>query len=421
MQHQKSKIKNQNLPNITVASVGHIDHGKSSLFGRLLYDSGQVKPDRIVEWQKTGGNNFAFLLDSFEDEQKGEMTIDVFYSQFETKKYKFILIDDPGHLEFIKNMLTGISQATGVILVISAKPGEGIQFQTRRHMMLVKLLGIEQVLVVVNKMDLVGYDLRRFMQIKEEIGKFLRETGFNLNRIPFVPVSAVKGDNVFYQSKNMSWYREKTLYEFLDEVFSPPSSPIDKPLRIIFQGSFRAGDEEVVFSRVESGMLKKGQFITLSPENKIVKVQEMKSTLESKKRLLPTETGGLVLKGDIFLDKIGQQVGGSVKQPPRLVQRVLGEIFLLLDESIKRGDKLLFRVGTREISCLIEKILRRIDSETGEILEENSFRVEAAEMADVEISFDQPTVVEKFSDFPTLGRFLLFRGKKNIAAGITVN
>jgi len=412
-------MKDGEVRQITVASVGHIDHGKSTLLGRLLHDSGQVKPDRLSEWKKEGGN-FAFLLDNFEDEQKGEMTIDIFYAQLRTKKSLFTLIDDPGHLEFIKNMLTGVSQATGVILVISAKPGEGIQFQTKRHLMLVKLLGIEQVLVVVNKMDVVGYRQERFEEIKKEISHFLAEVGFRAGNVVFLPVSALQGNNVYQKLKDMPWYRGKSLYELLDEVFVPAESPVEKPLRVTLQGSFALGSQKVLLSKIETGQIRVGQEVEFLPSGIKAKVLGIKKNYGAPVVAFPGEAVGLVMNHD-FPPKVEEQIIGGKENLPRVRNSATGEIFLLLDESIKLGEKLTFRCGTREIPSVISKIIRRINSETGEVIESNAKEIKPAEMADVEIKFDYPTVVEKFTDFPSLGRFLFYKGKKNIAAGIVVD
>ncbi len=412
-------MKRISLSQITVASVGHIDHGKSTLFGRLLYDSGQVKRDRVEEWKKEGGN-FAFLLDNFEDEQKREMTIDIFYTQLKTRQSLFTLIDDPGHLEFIKNMLTGVSQASGVILVISAKPGEGIQFQTKRHLMLVRLLGIEKVLVVINKMDVVDYQQERFEEIKNEIGAFLIETGFNPQNISFLPASALKGDNVYKRSENMPWYQGKTLYELLDEVFVSPLPPVNKPLRACLQGAFEINGERVLFSKIETGRINLGQEVSFLPLGVKTKVLGIKKNSGHPPAAVAGEVVGLIV-GDNIPEKIGDQIIGAIENQPRVRDAIAGQIFLLLDESIRAGDRLTFRCGTREIPSTINKIFKRINSETGEVIESNAEEIKPAEMADVEISFDSPTVVEKFSDFPSLGRFLLYRKKKNIAAGIVVD
>lgn len=412
-------METKNFPQITIATVGHIDHGKSTLLGRLLYDSEQVKPDKIEEMEKAGGE-FAYLLDSFEEEQKNEMTIDIFCTRFKTPKYQFTLIDNPGHLAFIKNMLTGTSQATGVILVVSAIPGEGVEFQTKRHMKLVRLLGIKQILVAVNKMDLIGYRQDAFLKIQTEVKTLLKKVGFSIKEIYFIPIAAKIGDNIFHRSAKMSWYQGKTLYQLLDLVFSPPPSQSGKPLRVSLQGSYQFQKELFVFGRVESGILKKGQEIIFSPSERKTKILKIKGASGERKQAFPGETVGFAIQKE-SLAKLENQVVGDPKDKPRVVISAQEEIFLLSNKPLKRGENLTFSCGTINVPCKLGKILVRMDSEKGKVIEKNAIQVLPSEMARVQIDFWEPAIAEKYTDFPSLGRFLLFKGRKNVAAGITLN
>lgn len=412
-------MANKKLPDITLAILGHIDHGKSTLIGRLLHDTKQVKTDRIEEMKKAGGE-FAFLLDSFEEEQKGEMTIDIFYSRFKTPKHQFTLIDNPGHLEFIKNMLTGTSQATGVILVVSVKPNEGIQSQTKRHLALVKLLGINQILVVINKMDTVRFQKEAFEKIKAQVKTVLKQTNLKAENHAFIPVSARQGENVYRESKKMPWYKGQTLYELLDRTFSTPLPPKQKSLRIFLQGSLQLKDNFILLGKIESGLLKKGQAITFSPSRETVKVLAIKQSEGEASQAMAGETIGLLIEGDIP-QPLEQQIIHDRHSQPKITQEILGKIFLLWDESLLVGQELAFRYGTIEIPCRLEKILACADSETQEEHQGKLTKIEPAEMAEIRLRFPKPIAIEKFSQSPSLGRFLLFRGNKNIAAGVVLD
>ena len=227
-------------PHLNIMTAGHVDHGKSTLIGRLLYDSGAIPEAelrKIKELAKELGKEtfeFAFVMDKEKEERMRGLTIDVMHRPFETKKYFITIIDCPGHRDFVKNMITGASQADGAILVVSAKQGEGVQDQTKEHVFLMKVLGINQLIVAINKMDTVNYDQKRFEEVKNQVIALLKPLGYNVEKIRFIPISAYEGDNVVKKSDKMSWYSGPTIVEALDEFELPPR-PIDKPLRIPIQ------------------------------------------------------------------------------------------------------------------------------------------------------------------------------------------
>jgi elongation factor 1-alpha len=402
------------LQNINIATVGHVDHGKSTLIGRLLFDKGAIKTEKKEEVKKLGGD-FAFFMDHLEEERKEQRTIDVFYASLETDSYHFTFIDDPGHKEFIKNMLSGVSQADGVVLVVSAK--EGIQEQTKRHMHLVKLLGISQVLVAINKMDTVEYDQQVYEKIKKEIGQLLTKLGYQPDRINFVPVSAEKGDNVCQKSPKMNWYQGKTFYLLLNSSFQPVRLPLEKPLRLPVQDIYRTDEGEFIVGKLETGTMKVNDliFFPLSQiEGRVIKIKLLD---ESKNQAYPNESIGFQINKDRFEIQPGEVVC-TKEDLARVRREIIGEVFLLASQEIQVGEKLKFRCGTGERECQIKTIFQRTNSESGKVLERNAQRLKAQELGKVRLRFVQALVVEKFSEFPSLGRFILLKKRKTIAVGI---
>ncbi|MHA1743121.1 MAG: GTP-binding protein, partial [Candidatus Heimdallarchaeota archaeon] len=224
-------------PHLNLMTAGHVDCGKSTLIGRLLYDTGAIKEEDLRKYKELAKEmkketfEFAFVMDIHKEERERGVTIDLMHRPFETQKWYFTIIDCPGHRDFVKNMITGASQADAAIFVISAKEGEGIQEQTKEHAWLMKVLGIPQIIVVLNKMDTVNYDEKRFNQVKEEAIKLLQSIGYKTDEIPFIPISAFVGDNVTKKSDKMPWYKGPTLLEALDTYVKMPEKPVDKPLR----------------------------------------------------------------------------------------------------------------------------------------------------------------------------------------------
>ena len=258
---------------INLVFIGHVDHGKSTTVGRLLFDSGNIDEqamrklkDKAEELGK-GGFEFAFVMDNLKEERERGVTIDLAHKKFETSKYYFTIIDAPGHKDFIKNMITGASQADAGVLVVSGNPSDGVQAQTKEHIFLAKTLGVNQLIIAINKMDMAKYDQKRFDEVKKEVEALLKSVGYNPEEILFVPVAALPGDNVFKKSENMSWYTGKTLLETLD-TFKEPEKPTNLPLRLPIQDVYNiTGIGVVPVGRVETGIMKveiPEEFLTLN-------------------------------------------------------------------------------------------------------------------------------------------------------------
>jgi small GTP-binding protein len=397
--------------NVNVVIIGHVDHGKSTLIGRLLYDSESITEGRVEEIQKLAEEykrrfEFAYFIDSFDDELKEERTIDTTGVMFKGQKHLYAITDVPGHKEFIKNMLTGASHADVAVLVVAAD--EGIREQTGRHAFLINMLGIKQLSVLINKMDLVGYRQEVFQDIKGRVSKLLASFGYS--GIEFIPASAMEGDNIYKPSPRMKWYEGPTLIQVLDKV---EVSKELKPLRFVVQDTYAVDSEKVVVGRIESGTLNKGDNVVFQPSGirgTIDKIRVLEGEIQEATQ---GDSIGIVIDKEI---KRGE-VCGLVDSPPFAVREFLGEA-VLLERNLKKGDKLEFRCGTARVSCEIKEIRERINSETGEVVERNPNMINENDAA-VILFATEPLVVEEFSEIPELGRFVLVKDR-NIGAGVVL-
>lgn len=397
---------------MNVVIVGHVDHGKSTLIGRLLFDSEAIAEDKLAEIQKLLEEykrrfEFAYFLDSFEEELTEERTIDTTRVLFKGQNY-YTIVDVPGHKEFIKNMLTGVSHAQAAILVVSAP--DGVQEQTGRHAFLLHMLGIQNIFVVVNKMDIVGYRKKVFLEVERETARLLSSLGYS--GVKFIPVSAMEGDNVHKPSGKMQWYQGPTLIQTLDGM--EPMTASEKSLRFVVQDAYRLGSETVTVGRVESGTLRSGDELVFQPsgmKGRVKKIRVFGGELEEARL---GDSIGIVVgcqprRGD---------VGGHLENPPTPVDRFLVEL-VLLEGTLRRSDEFEMKCGAMRVKCVVSEIRERINSETGEVMAKDTGEIGKDEAATI-IFESQPIVVERFSEIPELGRFILARNEKNIGAGIVL-
>ena len=409
------------LQKVNLVVIGHKDHGKSTLIGRLLYDSDAIPEQKLRdienEVKESGrqGFKFAFLLDTLEEERKGGLTIDIMQIPFKTKKHLYTIIDCPGHKEFIKNMITGASQADAAILLVSAK--EGIQDQTKQHVFLTKTLGINQLIVAVNKMDKVNYDRRRFEEVSEELEDVLNSLGYK--EVPIVPVSALNGDNIFKGSKKMRWYDGLTLTETLDKVIQPSILPTNKPLRGCVQDVYKLDEaNRIVVCKIETGILESNRRVVINPsgERGVIKKIEMFG-----KDLIRAEPGDSV---GLIIDEVKEVKRGEVisysDYPAKRVRSFVAEIILFSDIEIKNGDVLMIRCGTAEKKCKVQRILEKIDPVNLTSQEISPNVLEEGEVGKVIFSALEPMCLEEYSYIPELGRFVIEGKRGTTAAGIVI-
>lgn len=398
--------------NLNAVIVGHVDHGKSTLIGRLLYDSATLPEDRLAEIQKLLEEykkrfEFAYFLDSFEEELQEERTIDTTRVLFKGKgENYYTIVDVPGHKEFIKNMLTGACHAQVAILVVSAP--DGVQEQTRRHAFLVHMLGINDIIVVVNKMDLVDYQPSAFEKVKAETTELLSSLGYV--DAAFIPISAMAGDNVYHASGKMPWYQGPTLIGMLDGL--KPKETAEKPLRFVVQDVYTSGSEKIVVGRVESGRLKKGQELIFQPSNIKGRVEKIKIFPEEIEEALTGDSIGILVDGK----PVRGDVAGLLSSQPKAATSFLGEV-ALLEGALGRGDEIEIKCGTKRARCKVAAIRERINSETGAVMGKDIDRIGENEAATI-VFKSEPVVIEVFSELPELGRFIIARGNKNIGAGV---
>jgi elongation factor 1-alpha len=420
-------------PHLNLVVVGHVDHGKSTLMGHLLYELGVVDQRTIDEYakqsEKTGAGDtfkFAWVLDRLKDERERGVTIDLAFQKFETRKYFFTLIDAPGHRDFIKNMITGASEADCAILVSSAKPGEfevGIAHggQTREHAFLLKTLGVDQIVVAVNKMDdpLVNWSEERYKQCRTELEKLLRTIGYNVKKTRFVPTSGWTGDNIIKKSDKMTWYDGPTLFEALDEFEEPPK-PINKPLRLPIQDVFSiTGVGTVPVGRIETGRLKVGDKVIIAPPMITAEVKSIETHHTPMQEAIAGDNIGFNLRGvDKRQIKRGYVVGHT-DTPPTVAKEFIAQIIMVYHPTaIAPGYTPVLHAHTAQVAATIVEFLAKIDPRSGQTIEEKPKSLKTGDSALVRIQPLRPLCIEAYKEFPELGRFALRDMGTTIAAGI---
>ena len=400
--------------NLSAVIVGHVDHGKSTLIGRFLYDSETLPDDRMAEIQKLLEEykkrfEFAYFLDSFEEELQEERTIDTTRVLFKGQgENYYTIVDVPGHKEFIKNMLTGACHAQVAVLVVSAP--DGVQEQTRRHAFLVNMIGIKNIIVAVNKMDMESYKESVFERVKADAQQLLSSLGYSQST--FIPISAMEGDNIYKPSTNMPWYQGPTLIQVLDGI-TPEEAGV-KSLRFVVQDVYQVDSEKIVVGRVESGSFKKGDELVFQPSGGKGKVSKISVFPGEVEEAVTGDSVGIVVSCE---SKRGD-VAGLPENPPTTVTRLLGEV-VLLEGTLSKNTEVEMKCGTKRAKCRVVEIRERINSETGEVVGKDIEQIGENEAATI-IFQTEPMVVENFTEIPELGRFILARGKKNIGAGVII-
>jgi elongation factor 1-alpha len=418
-------------PHMNLVVVGHVDNGKSTIVGHLLVDMGVIDQRTIdsfaKESEETGkGDTFkyAWVLDSIKDERERGITIDLAFQKFETSKYFYTLIDAPGHRDFIKNMITGASEADAAILVVSVKPGETEAAtdpggQAREHAFLSRTLGVSQIVVALNKMDDSAYSEARYNEVKEIVEKMLKLVGYNLSKISFIPVSGWKGDNLVKKSENMPWYKGPTLNESLD-LFEPPEKPLGKPLRIPIQDVYSiTGVGTVPVGRVETGVLKANQKVMVMPSGV---TGEVKSIETHHTQMESAESGdniGFNLRG---VDKKSIKRGdviGPVDNPPNAAKEFEAQIIIIHHPTaMAPGYTPVLHAHTAQVAATLSEFVAKIDPKTGGAVEEKPKFLKTGDAAIVRIKPVRPLAIETFKEFPEIGRFALRDMGTTIAAGV---
>jgi len=418
---------------VNLVVIGHVDSGKSTTTGHLIYKCGGIDKRTIEKFEKEanemgkGSFKYAWVLDKLKAERERGITIDIALWKFETKKYYFTIIDAPGHRDFIKNMITGTSQADCAILMIAGAAGEfeagyAKNGQTREHALLAYTLGVKEMIVCVNKMDdkSVNYAEARYTEIKEELGKFLTKCGYKTKDMDFVPISGWVGDNMIDRSANMKWYKGRTMIEALDNI-KPPKRPSEKPLRLPLQDVYKIGGIGTVpVGRVETGVLKPGMTVVFAPSEHSTEVKSIEMHHEALEEATPGDNVGFNVKGLSTKDIKRGMVAGDVKNDPPMKCQTFNAQVIVLDHpnKIMAGYTPVVDCHTSHIACKFNKLLHTIDKRTGQAKEQDPKSIKTGDAAIVEMVPSKPMCVEAFSEYPPLGRFAVRDMRKTVAVGV---
>lgn len=391
---------------LKIVVAGHVDHGKSTVIGRLLYDTkslpeGAIERVKRISKEKGKPFEYAYLLDAFEEEQKQGITIDTTQLQFHTDKRDYVIIDAPGHKEFLKNMISGAANAEAALLIIDA--GEGIQEQSKRHGYILSLLGIQKIYVIVNKMDLIDYSEEKFKAIRKEMNQFLNS--LNVYPLKYIPISAFLGENLTHRSGKMPWYDGEPVLEAMD-LFEKDKGLADKPLRFPIQDVYKFDNRRIISGRIESGRLQVGDEILLSPGNKVTRVKSIEYWADRDRRD-SVEAGmsvGITVE-DEFFNKRGEFVSHR-EGVPVTSNLFKANIFWMGKKELVKNRKYKLKLVTQEVECEIHSVNKVIDATTLETLE-NAGAVKTNDVAEVTVKTREKVSFDEFKDNQNTGRFVI--------------
>jgi len=398
MQHQ--------VPPLEIVIVGHVDHGKSTLIGRLFYDTGSLPVEKYEQikylCEREGRQfEFAFLMDALEEEREQNVTIDTAQTYFKTARRRYVIIDAPGHKEFLKNMLTGAAQADAALLLVDA--AEGVREQTQRHAYVLSLLGIQQVIVAINKLDLVDWSERVYEKVRDDAARFLH--GLGITPSYTVPISARDGDNVANRSEHTPYYDGPTILEALDS-FNDIRSPDHLPLRFPLQDVYRWDDDRYYVGRLEAGGVKVGDEIVLRPSDRKAKIRSIEVwNSDDRRNAVAGESVALTFDQELFAER--GEVVSLATQPTRVATEVVASVFWLGQQPLRKGQKLTFKLATAETEATVVQIDERIDSSTLQITERHAEQIENTEAGLVTLSLKRPVALDTYEENSRLGRFVL--------------
>ncbi|MHA1785117.1 MAG: translation elongation factor EF-1 subunit alpha [Candidatus Helarchaeota archaeon] len=427
--------KKGDKPHLNLVIIGHIDHGKSTTMGHLLVVTGGITDRELRQMEELSSKleraswKYAFVFDRLKEERERGITIDLAFREFSTKNYYFTIIDAPGHRDFVKNMITGSSQADAAILVVSAKKGDfeaGISAggQTIEHAYLAKTLGIGQLIVAINKMDdqTVNYSQERYEEVEAEIKQLTTRVGFVGDSVQFLPMSGYVGSNLAEPEPKMKWWKGPTLVQALDNLKVPPK-PIDKPLRIPVQDVYKiTGVGTVPVGRVETGVLKVGDKIIFVPSNKITECRSIEMHHEQMQKAEPGDNIGFNVRG-IAVNEIKRgDIVGHEKAPPTVVEEFTGQIIVIFHPTaITAGYTPVIHAHTAQVACTFTELVKKLDPRTGQTIQDNPDFLKQEEGGIVKMKPVKPMCIERLKEFPQIGRFAVRDSGRTVAVGVVTD
>lgn len=417
---------------VNLVVIGHVDSGKSTSTGHLIYKCGGIDKRTIEKFEKEaqemgkGSFKYAWVLDKLKAERERGITIDIALWKFESEKTVFTIIDAPGHRDFIKNMITGTSQADVAILMIASPPGEfeggwSKEGQTREHALLAFTMGVKQMIACCNKMDANGADYKedRYNEIKAEVSGYLKQVGYKIDTLPFIPISGWVGDNMLEKSENMPWYKGPTLMEALDAI-KPPKRPLLKPLRLPLQDVYKIqGIGTVPVGRVETGIIKPGMSATFGPLNVITDVKSVEMHHEQVAEAIPGDNVGFNVRIPKDQIKRGYVASDTKREPAKDTDYFKAQVIVMNHPGkIQNGYAPVLDCHTSHIACKFAEIESKMDKRTGKVTEENPKHIQSGDAAIVKMTPSKPMVIESFNEFAPLGRFAVRDMKQTVAVGV---
>ena len=417
-------------PNINVVFVGHVDHGKSTTIGRLMYDSGNLPEQELQKLKEEAVKNgkvgfeFAFVMDKYKEERERGVTIDLSYKKFMTQKYQVTIIDAPGHKDFVKNMITGASQADAAFLTVSAK--DGVQPQTKEHLWLLRTMGVQQVNVNINKMDTVDYKEEAYNKTKADVSVILKQVGINPEKVTFLAISAFLGDNIAKKSDKMPWYKGPTLMEMFD-LLQEPKKPTTLPMRMPLQDVYEiTGIGVVPVGKIETGIMKVGQKVIILPGRSGKGVPGEVKTIEMHHESMPEaiagDNVGINIKGIGKKDVARGDVVCDAGKPATIAEEFTAQIAVINHPTvIAKGYTPVFHVHTAQVPCQFMEIVKKIDPKTGQASAEKVDFIKNGDVAVVKLKPMGNLVIEKQSENPNMSRFAIRDAGATVAAGICID
>jgi elongation factor 1-alpha len=422
-----SQWEDKSKPHLNIVFIGHVDHGKSTTVGRLMLDSGHIEAHVIEKFEKEAaergkaGFGFAYVMDGLKEERERGITIDVAHKEFFTPNYYWTVIDAPGHRDFVKNMITGTSQADAAVLLCAAN--DGVNAQTKEHAFLARVLGVKQLIVLVNKMDISGVEWSedKYKESCSQVSDLLKMAGFKPDDVPMIPGSAIDGDNVYNKSDKAPWYSGPTLFEAIDQIQMPPK-PIDKPLRMPIQDVYKIGGIGTVpVGKIETGVLHAGKTIVFNPSQESGEVKSIEMHHTSVPKAEPGDNVGFNIRGLSATDIRRGDVAGYTDNEPTFVRHdesFVGQIQLMdIPKAISVGYTPVFHCHTAQVACRFLELLEK-QNKAGKEASPSFMKTGDAGM--VRFQPTKPLAIEQMDKFPELSRFAIRDMGKTVAAGVCI-